>query len=127
MRFEVETERVRGHGRPRTTRYGRVYTDPKDLNARKEIADAFTAAGGVRIPRPIPVMVSVEVHRRCPKSCNPGPDVHKPDPDNVAKTVLDALNGLAWDDDAQVTELHVVKMPRERMESEWLAITVERA
>lgn len=33
----------------------------------------------------------------------------KPDCDNIAKAVLDALNGLAYKDDAQVTELIVKK------------------
>ena len=31
-------------------------------------------------------------------------DAIKPDADNVAKIVADALNGLAYDDDAQITE-----------------------
>lgn len=33
----------------------------------------------------------------------------KPDCDNIAKAVLDALNGIAYKDDAQVTELIVKK------------------
>lgn len=33
----------------------------------------------------------------------------KPDADNVAKIVADALNGLAYDDDAQITDLTVMK------------------
>lgn len=33
----------------------------------------------------------------------------KPDADNVAKAVLDALNGVAYKDDAQVVELLVTK------------------
>ena len=33
----------------------------------------------------------------------------KPDADNVAKIVADALNGLAYDDDAQITDLSVMK------------------
>lgn len=33
----------------------------------------------------------------------------KPDVDNIVKIVLDALNGLAWHDDAQVTFLAVSK------------------
>ena len=34
----------------------------------------------------------------------------KPDCDNIAKAVLDALNGLAYKDDSQVTELTVRKL-----------------
>ena len=33
----------------------------------------------------------------------------KPDADNVAKVIADALNGLAYDDDAQITDLLVLK------------------
>lgn len=33
----------------------------------------------------------------------------KPDIDNVAKIIADALNGLAYDDDAQITDLLVLK------------------
>jgi len=33
----------------------------------------------------------------------------KPDVDNLAKSILDALNNLAYDDDKQVVELEIVK------------------
>ena len=33
----------------------------------------------------------------------------KPDLDNLVKSVLDALNDVAWHDDAQIVELHVSK------------------
>lgn len=33
----------------------------------------------------------------------------KPDADNIAKIVADALNGLAYEDDAQITQLTVLK------------------
>ena len=34
----------------------------------------------------------------------------KPDADNIAKAVCDALNGVAYQDDSQVCQLHVSKM-----------------
>ena len=42
----------------------------------------------------------------------------KPDTDNIAKICLDALNGVAYDDDSQVTVLLVLKKwsERERVE-----------
>lgn len=44
----------------------------------------------------------------------------KPDTDNIAKIVLDALNGIAFKDDSQVVELRVVKLysdvPRVKIE-----------
>lgn len=33
----------------------------------------------------------------------------KPDSDNIAKVVADALNGIAYDDDAQIADLTVIK------------------
>ena len=40
----------------------------------------------------------------------------KPDVDNIAKIILDSLNGIAYKDDAQVTELTVLKRYTEEME-----------
>ena len=33
----------------------------------------------------------------------------RPDADNIAKIILDSLNGIAWNDDASVTTLAVTK------------------
>jgi Holliday junction resolvase RusA-like endonuclease len=33
----------------------------------------------------------------------------RPDPDNIAKIVMDALNTVAWTDDARIASLHVWK------------------
>lgn len=37
------------------------------------------------------------------------PHTKKPDSDNLAKTYLDACNGIVWNDDNQVADLHVKK------------------
>ena len=42
--------------------------------------------------------------------------LRKPDSDNIAKIVLDSLNKIAFDDDAQVVELTVVKKWTEELE-----------
>lgn len=34
----------------------------------------------------------------------------KPDGDNILKVVLDALNGLAYDDDRQVVKMCIIKV-----------------
>lgn len=36
--------------------------------------------------------------------------MHKPDTDNIAKIIADALNGVAYKDDAQITKLEVAKL-----------------
>jgi Holliday junction resolvase RusA-like endonuclease len=43
-------------------------------------------------------------------ACLGQPHAQKPDADNIAKAVKDALNRLAWTDDAQVAELTVRKL-----------------
>ena len=45
-------------------------------------------------------------------------DTFKPDVDNIAKAVLDALNGVAFEDDSQVVRLRCSKHPRKRRESD---------
>ena len=40
-----------------------------------------------------------------------------PDTDNLAKSILDALNGLAYDDDKQIVELEVKKFYNETEEA----------
>ena len=59
-------------------------------------------------------MTSRQLPKSTPKRVLSEPDTHKPDADNIAKIVLDALNGVAWLDDAQVTSLTVVKLDRTR-------------
>lgn len=113
--------KVRGKGRPRFTRGGHVYTPKGTRDYERAIREAFENAPG-RPPEPFsgPIDVTIVTSRQLPKSTPKSvirePDTHKPDADNVAKIVLDALNGVAWLDDAQVTSLTVVKLDRERCE-----------
>lgn len=48
----------------------------------------------------------------------------KPDADNIGKIVADALNGIAYHDDSQVVDLHVVK--RYSTVSEGLMILISK-
>ena len=74
-------------------------------------------ARAARVPRlDGPVALVVRAWWSCPKALQRvrepymgGPKTSKPDADNVAKLFLDALNGLAYADDAQVVELLVYK------------------
>lgn len=113
--------KVRGKGRPRFTRSGRPYTPKGTRDYERTIREAYENAPG-RPPEPFsgPIEVCIMTYRQLPKSTPKSvfseQDTHKPDADNVAKVVLDALNGVAWLDDAQVTSLTVVKLDRERRE-----------
>lgn len=52
-------------------------------------------------------------------------DTYKPDADNIAKAVLDAMNGLAFVDDSQVVSLSVTKHDRTHRESDIVTVEIE--
>lgn len=65
-------------------------------------------------PRGTEVRVSITCTAPAPKTVRRGcvPYTVKPDLDNVCKLVLDALNGVAWADDAQVVSIFANKLSR---------------
>lgn len=76
-------------------------------------------AGGVFFPKGTPVLVLIRADFDIPKSATKKArsemmvgtilPTKKPDADNVIKTVLDALNGVAYHDDTQVTNIMFIK------------------
>lgn len=119
-RAEAVLPEIVGKQRPRATARGahaRVYTPSKTRVFEARIRKAWDEQVGERWARfDGPVTVTVEVARELAKS-NPKfwagrQDLQKPDADNVLKAVLDALNGLAYSDDACVTKATPEKMPR---------------
>lgn len=116
--FNVYGEVV-GSARPRVTRHG-TYIPKKTREFRKRIQEAFAAqCGGRFAPIEGPVHLEIIVQRSLPKSrpkkIVSEPDTYKPDTDNIAKNVMDALNGIAWKDDSQITSLSVQKRHRMRV------------
>lgn len=99
-------------GRPRHTKSGRVYTPRKTHDFERTVREAWLERHGMRYAEHKgPVRVSVYCERPLTKS-NPKywagrQDLMKPDADNRLKVVLDALNGIAWHDDSQVTHLSI--------------------
>lgn len=129
MTITFEVPFVKGKERPRFSRSGKhVYTPSKTIKAEREIRKAFIAAGGVKAPKGVEVMVHITTVRPLPKSrpkrIESEPDIYKPDVDNIAKLVLDALNGCAWHDDTQVTKLVVGKPERMREVTEQTAVWI---
>lgn len=113
---------VEAQKRPRVTALGgrpRLY-DPRECKAFKQaIALAYKAAlnssknAGAFASKDTPVELIITTHRKKPASVKYfDEDTHKPDADNIAKLVMDALNGVAYADDAQVTKLTVKKDKR---------------
>lgn len=109
---------VRGKGRPRFGK-GKVYTPRATREAEAIVAAAYADAGGVKLPKGVPVQVIISTTRNVRGDLRKSqgdsqPDIDKPDADNIAKLVLDALNGVAYEDDAQVNGLCVFKQDRIR-------------
>ena len=110
-----------GKGRPRFTRAGHTYTPAITALAEKRVAaiasDAMITAQrkprisrcSVHIIATWPVPKSWTKQRQAAALSNdeiPG----KPDLDNIAKLILDALNGVVYEDDVQVCMLTVTKL-----------------
>ena len=115
-------------GRPRVTNRG-TYTPKRTRDYEKFIrALALHEIGAVLYEGPLAVRVIASY--RIPQSwtkarqraAEDGTCQHtiKPDVDNACKSVLDALNGVFWIDDAQIVRLTV-----EKLYSRVPAVTVE--
>lgn len=112
----------RGKGRPRFTRNGHTYTPPETTKYERMIRAMFMARypRAEKIGKDIPVRAKINAYYKIPDSAGKGKKqlmraglikpTKKADADNVAKVILDALNGFAYHDDAQVVELEVKKI-----------------
>ena len=133
VKFEVTADKIRGQGRPRFAIRGgspSTYKDEADKAWEELIRNSYLAQGGSDMSRfADAVRVTVRVKRKAPKSMakkrESQPDICRPDLDNIIKSVLDALNGVAWRDDCQVVGLRGDKMDRTRRTDESLEVTVE--
>ena len=104
--------RAEGKGRPRMTRSGIVYTPQKTRDYERRVREAYT---GECFPGK--VAVTIVAYYEPPKSLSQKKRDEllgcrydkKPDLDNMANAVLDALNGKAYTDDMKVVELTVNK------------------
>ena len=122
IHFQVEGD-PKGKGRPRFSRVGsftKVYTDKQTLSYEAMIATFAKQAMGVTDLLETPVRVFLYVRLPVPQSyskkrreaCLSGTEkpCKKPDIDNIAKTYLDAMNGVIFVDDTQVVDLHIKKL-----------------
>ena len=118
--FEVEGKPT-GKGRPRFKRMGnfvQTYTPEKTAEYEKLVRIRFQNAGGALTDKP--VRVEITAFFAPPKSTRKRDRIEmlanrilpekKPDVDNIAKIILDALNKIAYKDDSQVIELSVKKI-----------------
>lgn len=109
-------------GRPKFARRGnfvRAYTPKKTSDYETKIK---TQAQAVMTREPLETPVAVYLYIRLPipksytrkrsEACLNGSErpIKKPDIDNLAKSVLDGLNGVVWHDDSQIVSLHLTKV-----------------
>ena len=108
----------------------RGFSSPTEKAREQEIASEFILqAGTAKSEFDGELHVTIDVQRSCPKGTpkyrQGEPDTYKPDADNISKLVLDALNGIAWKDDSQVTVLTVRKHPRYIRRLPYMSIKIE--
>lgn len=106
--------------RPRFTRFGKAYTPKRTQDYEKAIADYFKENPDVpKFEKDIPIAVNLVFGMGVPKSIPKSrtaamlegiiKHTKRPDLDNLQKAVLDALNGIAWEDDSQIVRITAKK------------------
>lgn len=97
--------------RPRVGKGGRVYTPRKTQVHESKIREEWLENYEDE-PTKNPVKISMTFYLTKPKKIPkdfPDTPQKRPDIDNLIKTVLDALNGLAYEDDKQIVKVSARK------------------
>lgn len=120
VNFEVKGKPF-GKQRPRVVHRGgfsRAYTPPETVAYENKVKNSYIdSAKNTQMDKPIeaiiigvfPVPKSTSNKKRKYLIDNKVHHVSKPDCDNIAKSILDALNGVAYKDDSQICKLSVEK------------------
>lgn len=103
--------------RPRVTRRGYALTPKETVYYENLVKSEYVRQCGEMLEGAI--KADIKAYFEVPKSTSKKKRAQmlsgeilrtqKPDCDNLAKSILDALNGIAYHDDSQVVELHVSK------------------
>lgn len=121
MYFFVEGK-PQGKARPRFSQKSHTaYTPKNTVDYEKRIRNAFRECQGEckKLPADCYAYVKIQAQYPIPHSWSKQKKEEtiaglimpttKPDGDNILKVVLDALNGLAYDDDRQVVKMCIIK------------------
>lgn len=119
MTFEVIGE-PQGKARPRFTRQGHTYTPAATKAYEQAVALAYKAkCGAMQFRKGVPLRMDIIAYYAIPNSASKAKradmlsgkirPTKKPDYDNISKIISDALNGLAFYDDAQIVDGNVTK------------------
>lgn len=105
-------------GWARTRHRGSLHFTPTEQRAHQNTVRWIAKASNVEMrDEPVEVVISAWMEppasapkaRRAAMLSGQERPTKRPDLDNIAKTILDALNGLAWKDDSQVVSLTISK------------------
>ena len=120
--FDIEANPV-PKGRPRfrrTKTFITTYTPKKTLDFEDIVRQDSKKSMGTMEPLETPISVYLYFRLPIPQSyskkrteaCLSGSERHikRPDLDNLAKSVLDGMNGVVFKDDSQITSLHCTKV-----------------
>lgn len=91
----------------RFTKTGFAYQPKKIVDYMKAIKRS-AKAGGLKIYEGA-LLVEIDFHYQKQKVNSPTLKTTRPDVDNLAKPVLDALTDIAWNDDSQICDLRLRK------------------
>jgi len=119
--------RITGKERPRFG-HGHMYTPQKTASHETMVGYLALQAMAGKPLMEGPVVLTVKVNRRMPKKMPPRVRagllhwIGRPDADNQGKLVMDGCSRVCWKDDAQISDLHVIRRYAERDSVE---ITIE--
>lgn len=112
-----------GKGRPRFAKRGnfvQTYTPQKTKDYESLVVEAASLAMGKAEPLTTPIAIYLYIRFPIPVSyskkrtrdCIEGLErpTKKPDWDNIAKAITDALNGIVYVDDCQIVDAHIRKV-----------------
>ena len=119
IKFEILGKPM-AKGRPRLGRYGNTYTPDKTVNYENLVRYTFQSEFPEHKPFEGIVKANIQAVFEIPKSYTKKKRMEivehnnlypkKSDCDNIAKIILDSLNGIAYRDDSQVAILAVNKI-----------------
>lgn len=125
-----------GKARPRVTRRGITYTPKPTAEREKLVRACYAEKYGGASPLDAPLSVTITAVYPVPVSASAAKKremyggavlpLTRPDVDNVAKLILDALNGRAYTDDSQVVALTASKRYAKEGEAAHTEVVISR-
>ena len=109
-----------GKQRPRVLKTGIAYTPKETVNYETFVKTLYLEQHAGKKPFEGPVSMLISAFYQIPKSASKRrreamarhliPPTTRPDLDNIAKIIMDALAGIAYEDDKQITSCSINKL-----------------